>query len=61
MTANGFELHRKEKGQTALAIVSSIKFTDGEKPTAADGIIDMHIGWDIDNWNILPTAYRLER
>ena len=44
MTANEVELHRKEKGHTALAIVSSIKLTKGEKPTATGGILDMQIG-----------------
>ena len=44
MTANEVELHRKEKGQTALAIVSFIKLTKGEKLTAAGGILDMQIG-----------------
>ena len=61
MTANEVNLHRRKKGQTALAIVSSIKLTKGEKPTAAGGILDMQIAWDIDDWNIQPTAYRLEK
>ena len=61
MTANEVELHRKEKGHTALAVVSSIKLTKGEIPTATGGTLDMQIGWDIDDWNIQPTAYRLEK
>ena len=61
MTANEVDLHRKEKGKTALAVVSSIKLIKGETPIASGGILDMKIGWDIDDWKIQPTAYRLER
>lgn len=61
MTANEVDLHRQKRGQTALAIVSSIKLTKGEKPIADGGILDMQIGWDIDNWAIKPTHYKLEK
>ena len=61
MTANEVELHRKNQGQTALAIVSSIVLLKGETPTATGGILDMQIGWNVDDWSIKPTAFRLER
>ena len=61
MTANEVELHRKNKGSTALAIVSSIKLTRGDAPTANGGRLEMQIDWDIDEWLAIPTAYRMER
>ena len=61
MTANEVNLHKEKKGETALAIVSSIKLTKGETPIASEGQLDMQIGWDIDQWERVPTAFRLER
>lgn len=61
MTANEVNLHREKRGQTALAIVSSIKLTKGEIPTATGGILDIQVGWNIDDWKIQPTTYRLEK
>ena len=61
MTSNEVELHYSKKGQTALAIVSSIKLKKGEIPEASGGSIEILIGWDIEEWSITPTAYRIER
>ena len=61
MTANEVTLHQTQKTQTALAIVSSIKLTKGATPTASGGKLDMRIGWDIDEWVLTPTAFRVER
>lgn len=61
MTANEVNLHKERKGQTALAIVSSILLTKGAEPLADGGRLDMQVGWDIDEWKAVPTAYRLER
>ena len=59
--SNEVNLHKEKKGETALAIVSSIKLTKGENPIASEGQLDMQIGWDIDQWERVPTAFRLER
>lgn len=61
MTANEVNLHKERKGQTALAIVSSILLTKGAEPLADGDRQDMQVGWDIDEWKTVPTAYRLER
>lgn len=61
MTANEVNLHRENKGSSALAIVSSIKLHKGDEPRATEGLLDIQIGWDIDQWELTPTAYRVER
>lgn len=61
MTANEVKLHKDKKGDTALAIVSSIKLQKGSDPVAKEGYLEMQIGWDIDQWLHTPTAYRLDR
>ena len=61
MTANEVKLHNEKKGQTALAIVSAIKLQKGDAPKATGGELDICIGWDIDDWIAVPTAFRLER
>ena len=61
MTANEVELHQSRKGETALAIVSSIKLQKGTEPKASGGILNMRIGWDIDTWSLSPTTYRVEK
>ena len=60
MTANEVDLHQTRKGETALAIVSSIKLIRDAEPKASGGIVDMMIGWDIDQWSLTPTAYKVE-
>jgi hypothetical protein len=62
MTRNEVELHRSEKGQTALMIVSSItvvKADDGIR--AVGGKLETLVGWDIDQWNAVPVAYQLTK
>lgn len=61
MTANEVKLHRDNKGHTALAIVSAIKLQKGSTPEASDENIEISIGWDIDKWMAIPTAFRLEK
>ena len=62
MTRNEVTLHRSEKGATALFIVSCIRLVgDGEKRSAKRGRIEALIGWDIDDWKMTPTAFRVER
>ena len=61
MTSNEVELHREKKGQTALAIVSSIELKRGTEPKAFGGELEIEIGWDIDTWALNPSQYRLQR
>ena len=62
MTKNEVELHRREKGQTALFVVAGInvEVTDGQA-SASGGTLTPLIGWDIDEWEIQPMAYQLKR
>lgn len=62
MTRNEVELHRREKGATALIVVSKIRLiVDGDKFTANGGQAETMLGWDIDKWSLEPTAYRLTK
>ena len=61
MTRNEVELHRAERGSTALVIVSGIALKRGERVTAAGGEIEVLLGWDIDAWSLTATAFRVER
>ena len=61
MTANEVDLHKQNKGKTALAIVSSINLVKGSEPTARGGELYIKIGWDIDDWSLTPTAFRVEK
>lgn len=62
MTSNEVELHRSEKGRTCLIIVSRIRLDrSGEVTTAGGGKIEVLMGWDIDTWQLQPTAFRLSR
>lgn len=62
MTHNEILLHRAEKGRTALMIVSKIglKLNAG-KYTADGGSVECLLGWDVDDWLLEATAYRLSR
>lgn len=62
MTHNEIKLHQKEKGFTALAIVSSIQFLErGENPKCTGGVIEYLPGWDINEWKIKPISYQVYR
>ena len=61
MTANEVSLHKLEKGSTTLAIVSEIKLVRSTPPTASGGKLEVIIGWNIDKWQVTPTAFRVER
>jgi hypothetical protein len=62
MTKNEVDLHRSEKGATALIVVSKIRLSgDGGKYAADGGEAEIMLGWDIAEWELEPTAFRLTR
>jgi hypothetical protein len=62
MTANEVELHRREKGNTALIIVSSIRLSEQNGAySSSGGNVEWLLGWDIDEWSHEPTAFRVIR
>ena len=62
MTSGEVNLHRKNKGRTALMIVTGIKLKDADgKKEASGGVLEPLIGWDVDEWQIEPTAFRVSR
>lgn len=62
MTHGEVDLHRNNKGQTALLIVTGIRLQEeASNPMATGGTLEPHIGWDIDAWSVQPTAFRLIR
>lgn len=61
MTRNEVELHGREKGSTALIIVSGINLDRGDSPKASAGLVEALIGWDIDKWFLEPVAFQLRR
>ncbi|MCY4012078.1 MAG: DUF3578 domain-containing protein [Gammaproteobacteria bacterium] len=61
MTRNEVDLHRHAKGQTALIVVYRIRLTDRKgKRQATGGSLEPYIAWDIDDWRVVPTQYRVE-
>ena len=62
MTRNEVDLHRAEKGLTGLVIVSRIKLLREETSlSAAGGLVEAMLGWDIDQWASTPIAFQVER
>lgn len=62
MTKNEVDLHRREKGSTALIIVSGIKLLKSENgPLAINGEVEALMQWDIDQWISSPIAYQVTR
>lgn len=62
MTHNEVELHRRERGRTALMIVKGIRLQkNGDNPSATAGELEVLVGWDIDDWKLQPTAFRVTR
>lgn len=61
MTRNEVELHKQEQGATALALVAGIRLhrqPDGTS-VAGEGVCVGSIGWNIDDCNLTPMAYRV--
>ena len=62
MTRNEIEVHRAEKGKTALFIVSSIRLVDQDgQRIAIKGNLEKFIGWDVDDWSLQPTTFRVSK
>lgn len=62
MTRNEIELHRKNKGNTALIIVSKIRMDrTTTPPSTSGGEVEVFWGWDIDEWRSEPIAFQLFR
>ncbi len=62
MTRNEVDIHRAETGQTGLILVSSIRIDSSEgHKVATGGIVTADIGWDIEQWDLEPMAYRVTR
>ncbi len=63
MTHGEVALHRREKGNTALLIVTGIRPHRGDTngPSASGGKLEALVGWDIDAWLLEPTAFRVSR
>lgn len=62
MTHGEVDIHRGEKGRTALIIVTGIRLDRaGTIPTAQGGELEALVGWDIDQWSLKPTAFRVSR
>jgi hypothetical protein len=62
MTHREVALHRAEKGNTGLIIVSDIRLRRiGTEVIADGGVLWSELGWDIDAWDASPLAYKLTR
>ncbi|MBF2759267.1 MAG: DUF3578 domain-containing protein [Ectothiorhodospiraceae bacterium AqS1] len=62
MTANEVDLHSKESGTTALAIVTGITLDRrGENPRCFGGDLEYIHPWKIDEWISVPKAYLVKR
>ena len=60
MPRNEVDLHRREKGNTALFVVYRIRLVGPEgRQRAEGGVVKAFIGWDIDEWTVEPTQYRV--
>lgn len=62
MTSNEINLHRTMKGKTALLLVTSIKLHhESGGVSGIGGCLEVFLGWDIDEWELVPTAFRVGR
>ena len=62
MTRNEVDLHRSEKGATALVIVSKIRLEAGRNgPAGYGGEVTPLVAWDIDSWELTPMAFQLRK
>ena len=62
MTKKEVDLHRTERGATALFIASRIKLErNGSVPFADGGQLEALMSWDIDEWTAAPVAFQVSR
>jgi hypothetical protein len=62
MTHGEVALHQQEKGHTALMLVTGIRLDRKQTPpSASGGTLEALVGWDIDEWLLKPTAFRVSR
>jgi hypothetical protein len=62
MTHPEVDLHRSQKGSTALMLVCDIRLQKNRgKPKATGGKLEPLISWDIDEWTLKATAFRVSR
>lgn len=62
MTHGEVALHQREKGDTALMLVTRIRLDRKHTPPlASGGTLEALIGWDIDEWLLKPTVFRVSR
>ncbi len=62
MTRNEVELHRSEKGNTGLILVSAIRLIrDPQGLRAEGGNLEAWLNWDINGWEAVPVAYQISR
>jgi len=62
MTKNEVDLHRAERGRTALVLVSAIRVTNERGSVlATGGVPTALVAWNIDEWDVSPMAYRVRR
>lgn len=62
MTKNEVDLHRADKGNTGLIIVSRILLDKSKEiPNASGGSLDVMLKWDIDLWTSDPIAFQVSR
>ena len=61
MTRNEVDLHRKEKGRTALFVVVGIRLVGRDDDRRAEGgTVKPFLKWNIDDWRVEPSQYRVE-
>jgi hypothetical protein len=62
MTSNEVDLHTREAGQTALAIVSGIVLVRSDDDVRClGGTLEFHLPWDISRWTLIPKAFAVGR
>lgn len=62
MTSNEVDLHMREAGKTALAIVSGIVLVrHSDDIGCVGGTLELHLPWDISDWTLTPKAFAVTR
>lgn len=60
MTSNEISLHQEEQGSTALVLVSQITLIKGKNPICHGGTLEVLLDWQIEDWTLEPTTYRVK-